>query len=270
MVTDDLTRGVVAPSGERVLISCRGVGKSYFDVAEGREVVALAALDLDIADGEFVTILGPSGCGKSTLLNIVAGFDVPTQGTVLLDGAPIKGPGHDRGVVFQEYALFPWLTVEQNVAYGLREQGLPDAEVKERTASWIKLVGLEGYERRFQHELSGGMRQRVALSRVLANDPKSLLMDEPFAAVDAQTRALLQRELEQVWLRTHKTVLFVTHSVDEAIFLADRVLVMTARPGRVKEMITIDLPRPRDPTSDQFNEYRRHATKLIEEEVTLR
>jgi ABC-type nitrate/sulfonate/bicarbonate transport system ATPase subunit len=258
------------PAATNIRISCRGVSKSYFDVAEGREVVALAALDLDIADGEFVTILGPSGCGKSTLLNIIAGFDQPTSGRVLLDGAPIGGPGHDRGVVFQEYALFPWLTVEQNVAYGLKEQHLPAEEIKERTTSWIRLVGLDGYQRRYMHELSGGMRQRVALSRVLANDPKSLLMDEPFAAVDAQTRTLLQRELEQVWLRTHKTVLFVTHSVDEAVFLADRVLVMTARPGRVKEIIPIDLPRPRDITSDQFNEYRRLATQLIEEEVTLR
>ena len=269
MVADNLTGGL-APPEPRIRLSCQGVSKSYFDVAEGREVVALAALDLDISDGEFVTILGPSGCGKSTLLNIVAGFDQPTQGVVLLDGAPIVGPGHDRGVVFQEYALFPWLTVEQNVAYGLKEQGLPTAEVTERAKTWIRLVGLEGYERRFSHELSGGMRQRVALIRVLANDPKSLLMDEPFAAVDAQTRALLQRELEQIWIRTHKTVLFVTHSVDEAIFLADRILVMTARPGRVKEIIPIDLPRPRDSTSDQFNAYRRLATRLIEEEVTLR
>jgi NitT/TauT family transport system ATP-binding protein len=268
MVTHDLTGGIRPPSG--VLISCQGVSKSYFDVAEGREVIALDSLDLEISNGEFVTILGPSGCGKSTLLNIIAGFDQPTHGAVLLDGSPISGPGHDRGVVFQEYALFPWLTVEQNVAYGLKEQKLPAAEVAERTGAWIKLVGLEGYERRFSHELSGGMRQRVALSRVMANDPKSLLMDEPFAAVDAQTRALLQRELERVWVQTHKTVLFVTHSVDEAIFLADRVLVMTARPGRVKEIISIDLPRPRDPTSDQFNAYRRLATHLIEQEVTLR
>lgn len=268
MVTHDLDAG--ASGHAQAQISCRGVSKSYVDVSEGREIVALEALDLDVRDGEFVTILGPSGCGKSTFLNIVAGFDLPTRGTVLLDGDPIVGPGRDRGVVFQEYALFPWLTVEGNVAYGLREQRLPKAEIERRTRHWLRVVGLEGFERRYPHELSGGMRQRVALIRVLANDPKSLLMDEPFAAVDAQTRALLQRELEQMWLQAHKTVLFVTHSVEEAIFLGDRVLTMTARPGRVKEVIEVDLPRPRDPTSDQFNTYRRLATRLIEEEVSLR
>lgn len=268
MVAHDVGRPTAATGTPRVV--CRGVSKSYFDLAEGREIVALEALDFEVPDGEFLTILGPSGCGKSTLLNIVAGFDHPSTGDVLLDGRPIRRPGHDRGVVFQEYALFPWLTVHQNVAYGLREQGLPREEIEQRTSTWLELVRLEGFEKRYPHELSGGMRQRVALIRVLANDPKSLLMDEPFAAVDAQTRSLLQRELERLWTETRKTVLFVTHSVEEAVFLGDRVMVMTARPGRVKEMITIDLPRPRDPTSDAFNAYRRQATRLIETEVSLR
>ncbi len=214
-----------------------------------------------------MTVLGPSGCGKTTFLNIVAGFEQPSGGSITLDGRPIPGPGPDRGIVFQEYALFPWLTVEQNVAYGLLERGLPKEAVRKQVAHWLQLVGLSGFERRYPHELSGGMRQRVALIRVLANDPSILLMDEPFAAVDAQTRAVLQRELERLWSQTHKTVLFVTHSVEEAIFLGDRVVVMTARPGRVKDIILVDLPRPRDPTSNEFNAYRRHATRLIEDEV---
>jgi NitT/TauT family transport system ATP-binding protein len=251
-------------------IECRHLSKVFYDLAEGREVVALADFDLAIPEREFLTILGPSGCGKSTLLNIVAGFEPPTAGEARLDGQTIRGPSIDRGVVFQEYALFPWLTVQQNVEYGLREQRLPGAEVARRSAHYLHLVGLEGAERRYPHELSGGMKQRVALIRVLANDPKILLMDEPFAAVDAQTRTLLQRELHRLWEETHKTVLFVTHSVDEALYLGDRVVVMTARPGRIKAVLTVDLPRPRDPTSDAFNVYRREATRLIEEEVQIR
>lgn len=268
MVADHLAAasgdpGAAAP----VQIACRGVSKSYFDLAEGREIVALESLSLDVAEGEFVTVLGPSGCGKSTLLNIIAGFEELSSGSVMLDGRPIHGPGRDRGVVFQEYALFPWLNVVQNVAYGLREQGLPEPEIRRRTRHWLDFVGLSGFERRYPHELSGGMRQRVALIRVLANDPRSLLMDEPFAAVDAQTRSLLQRELERLWRETGKTVVFVTHSVEESIFLGDRVIVMTGRPGRVKEILHIDLPRPRDPTSDGFNAYRREATRLIDSEI---
>jgi len=262
-----MVQGAVTRDMPNVRIACRGLSKSYFDLAEGREIVALSSIDLDIHDGEFVTVLGPSGCGKSTLLNIAAGFEEPSSGSILLDGKRVEAPGPDRGVVFQEYALFPWLTVEQNVRYGLRELRVPAAEAAERVRYWLRLVRLEGFEKRYPHELSGGMRQRVALIRVLANDPKSLLMDEPFAALDAQSRSVLQRELESLWLRAHKTVLFVTHSIEEAVFLADRVVVMTARPGRVKEIISVDLSRPRDPTSDQFNAYRREATRLIEAEV---
>ena len=262
-----MVEGALIAKMSNVRIACEGLSKSYYDLAEGREIVALTNLDLEIHDGEFVTVLGPSGCGKSTLLNIAAGFEKPSAGTILLDGKPIGAPGPDRGVVFQEYALFPWLTVEQNVLYGLREQRVPSAEARERVRHWLDLVRLTGSEKRYPHELSGGMRQRVALIRVLANDPKSLLMDEPFAALDAQSRSLLQKELESLWLKASKTVLFVTHSIEEAIFLADRVVVMTARPGRIKTEIMIDMPRPRDPTSDQFNAYRREATQLIEAEV---
>ncbi len=201
------------------------------------------------------------------MLNIIAGFEKPDGGQVLFNGRVVTQPGPDRGVVFQDYALFPWLNVEQNVAYGLREKGLPKAEVAATAQRFIRMVGLTGFDRRYPHELSGGMRQRVALARVLAIDPQILLMDEPFAAVDAQTRVILQEELQRLWMQTLKTVVFVTHSVDEAIYLSDRVTVLTARPGTVKAIVRIDLPRPRDATSDAFNTYRRDITQLIEVEL---
>ena len=248
-------------------IECRSVRKAFQDTAEGNEVVALDGLTVDIAPREFLTLLGPSGCGKSTLLNIIAGFEKPDSGQVLFNGRVVTRPGPDRGVVFQDYALFPWLNVEQNVAYGLREKGLPKAEVAATAQRFIRMVGLTGFDRRYPHELSGGMRQRVALARVLAIDPQVLLMDEPFAAVDAQTRVILQEELQRLWMQTLKTVVFVTHSVDEAIYLSDRVTVLTARPGTVKAIVRIDLPRPRDATSDAFNTYRRDITQLIEVEL---
>jgi NitT/TauT family transport system ATP-binding protein len=247
-------------------IECRAVRKTYRDAAEGTEIVALQGLTLEIEPREFLTLLGPSGCGKSTLLNILAGFEKPDTGTVLLDGRPIDRPGPDRGVVFQDYSLFPWLNIQQNVEYGLREKGVSKAEASQIAGRFLAMVGLTGFERRFPHELSGGMRQRVALIRVLAIDPEILLMDEPFAAVDAQTRTILQEELQRLWQQTRKTVVFVTHSIDEAIYLSDRVTVMTARPGVVKAIVPIDLPRPRDPTSDAFNSYRRDITQLIEHE----
>jgi ABC-type nitrate/sulfonate/bicarbonate transport system ATPase subunit len=253
-------------AGEAGRIKCQSVRKSYRDAAEGTEIVALDGLTLDIEPREFLTLLGPSGCGKSTLLNILAGFEKPDAGKVLLDGVQIERPGPRRGVVFQDYALFPWLNIQQNVEYGLREKGLSKAERRAVAQRFLAMVGLTGFERRFPHELSGGMRQRVALIRVLVIDPEILLMDEPFAAVDAQTRAILQEELQRLWMQTQKTVVFVTHSVDEAIYLADRVTVMTARPGLVKTIVPIDLPRPRDSTSDAFNRYRRQITQLIEVE----
>ncbi|MFQ5914777.1 MAG: ABC transporter ATP-binding protein [Nitrospinota bacterium] len=250
-----------------VLIRCQGLRKSFRDISEGQEIVALEDLGLEVKEGEFVTILGPSGCGKSTLLNIIAGFEPLTEGEVILDGRPIRQPGPDRGVVFQEYALFPWLTVLDNVCYGLREKGIPREEQVATARTYLRAVGLEEFERRYPHELSGGMKQRVSLIRVLANDPQILLMDEPFAAVDAQTRKELQRELIALWQETHKTVLFVTHNVEEAVFLGDRVVVMTARPGRIKKNLLIPLPRPRDETAPDFNDLRREATRLVEEEL---
>jgi NitT/TauT family transport system ATP-binding protein len=237
------------------------------DINRGERVTALQDISLDVAADEFVTVLGPSGCGKTSLLNIIAGFEAPTSGQIALDGEPIRGPGPDRGVVFQEYALFPWLTVRQNVEFGLRERRLPRRERAERADAQIAAVGLRGFEDRYPQELSGGMRQRVALARVVVNDPKILLMDEPFAALDAQTRTLMQVELLSVWGRTQQTVVFITHNIEEAIYLGDRVVVMTARPGLVKEIVPVELPRPRDVTSAPFNAYRRQVTALVEEEV---
>jgi len=251
------------------LIACQHVGKTYYDIRAGERVVALDDVSLDIARGEFVTVIGPSGCGKTTLLNIVAGFDRPTAGQVLLEDRAVGEPGADRGVVFQEYALFPWLTLRQNVEYGPRERGVPAPEVRRVVDRTLHMVGLSGFENRYPHELSGGMRQRAALARVLVNDPKILLMDEPFAAVDAQTRSILQREVARLWAETGKTVLFITHSVEEAVLLADRVLVMTARPGRVKATVTVPLGRPRDPTSPAFNEHRREIERLLAAEIRL-
>lgn len=251
----------------QALITFRNVSKSFRDAREGRVVHALDNISLDIQSGAFVTVIGPSGCGKTTLLNILAGFDKPSVGRVLLEGHAIDRPGADRGVVFQEYALFPWLTLRQNVEFGPRERGVSPSLMREATHRTLAMVGLLGAENRYPHELSGGMRQRAALARVLVNDPKILLMDEPFAALDAQTRGRLQEELARIWMDTHKTVLFVTHSVEEAVLLADRVIIMTALPGRLKADIQIRLPRPRDPTSPLFNDHRRALEKLLGEEL---
>jgi ABC-type nitrate/sulfonate/bicarbonate transport system ATPase subunit len=248
-------------------IVMRGLRKRFLDIARQEEVIALDGIDLEIGDDEFLTVLGPSGCGKTTLLNIVASFETATGGEVRVDGEPVRKPGPDRGVVFQEYALFPWLTVQQNVEFGLRERGTPRSERKERVRRQIASVGLSGFERRYPHELSGGMRQRVALARVLVNDPKILLMDEPFAALDAQTRSMMQQELLGVWSAERRTAIFITHNIEEAVLLGDRVVVMTARPGRIKEIVAIELPRPRDVTSAEFNEIRRRIGALLEDEV---
>ena len=248
-------------------IVIRGLLKQFADIARQEEIVAIDGIDLDVGDDEFLTILGPSGCGKTTLLNIVAGFDHATSGEVNLDGEPVRKPGPDRGVVFQEYALFPWLSVEQNIEFGLRERRIPKAERTERVRKQIASVGLSGFEQRYPQELSGGMRQRVALGRVLANDPKILLMDEPFAALDAQTRTIMQQELLRVWGAERRTALFITHNIEEALLLGDRVVVMTARPGRIKEIVTVALPRPRDVTSTEFNQMRRRVATLLEDEV---
>ncbi len=248
-------------------IVVRGLGKHFTDISRQEEIVALDGIDLDIGDDEFLTVLGPSGCGKTTLLNIIAGFDHPTNGDVRLDGEAILKPGPDRGVVFQEYALFPWLSVEQNVEFGLRERGVPKLQRRARVRDQIASVGLSGFERRYPQELSGGMRQRVAIARALVNDPKILLLDEPFAALDAQTRTLMQQELLRVWGAARRTAIFITHNIEEAILLGDRVVVMTARPGRIKEIVTVNLPRPRDVTSAEFNEIRRRIGLMLESEV---
>jgi NitT/TauT family transport system ATP-binding protein len=261
---------VVSPTALRQKhsrIIVRGLCKQFTDISRHERIVALDGIDLEIGDDEFLTILGPSGCGKTTLLNIVAGFDHASDGTVQLDGEAVLKPGPDRGVVFQEYALFPWLTVAQNIEFGLRERGVAKAERQARVREQILSVGLSGFERRYPQELSGGMRQRVALARVLVNDPKILLMDEPFAALDAQTRTIMQQELLRVWSAARRTAIFITHNIEEALLLGDRVVVMTARPGRIKEIVTVNLIRPRDVTSVEFNETRRRITLLLESEV---
>jgi NitT/TauT family transport system ATP-binding protein len=226
------------------MILIEGLTKS-FEPARRQRHLALGDLSLSIAEGEFVSILGPSGCGKSTLLYVVGGFVPPTSGKVVVNGQAVTGPGPDRGPVFQEFALFPWKTVLGNVMYGLLEQGVPKALAESKAHSLIALVHLAGYEHFYPKQLSGGMKQRVAIARTLAYGPKILLMDEPFGALDAHTRTGLQRELLEIWERDRKTVLFVTHSVEEAVFLSDRVVVLTRSPGRIKAMIDIDLPRPR-------------------------
>ena len=226
------------------MIAIEGLSKS-FETARRTSHLALTDISLDVADGEFVSILGPSGCGKSTLLYIVGGFVQPTQGTVAVDGKPVTGPGPDRGPVFQEFALFPWKTVLGNVMYGPLERGMAKSKAEEKARALIALVHLTGYENFYPKELSGGMKQRVAIARTLAYGPSILLMDEPFGALDAHTRTGMQRELLEIWERDRKTVLFVTHSVEEAVFLSDRVVVLTRSPGRIKETIGIDLPRPR-------------------------
>jgi ABC-type nitrate/sulfonate/bicarbonate transport system ATPase subunit len=227
------------------------------------EIEALARVDFSIDAGQFVCLIGASGCGKSTLLRIIAGFEEPTAGDVSTGGKPVTGPGSDRGMVFQDYALFPWMTARQNISFGPRQRDLPREEIEATTQEFLKLVGLERFADRYPSQLSGGMKQRVAIARVLANNASTLLMDEPFGALDALTREQLQGELLQIWARTKVTVIFVTHSVEEAVLLADRVLVMSAGPGRIANDITIDLPRPRDVSSPEFNAVRRDVARRL-------
>lgn len=223
----------------------RNLTKEYYDVYSGQRVMAIQEVSLELREGEFVAIVGPSGCGKTTLLNVVAGFIPPTRGEVLLNGRQVAGPGPDRGVVFQSFALFPWKTVLDNVGFGLKMRGVPKPERERVAREFISLVGLAGSEHQYPHELSGGMQQRVGVARVLANHPEVMLMDEPFASVDAQTRMTLQEELTRIWESKRPTILFVTHDVDEAVFLANRVVVLSSRPARVRAVVDIALPRPR-------------------------
>ena len=226
------------------MISIENLGKS-FQPSQGVMHTALADISLDVSEGEFVSILGPSGCGKSTLLYMVGGFVPPTVGKILVNGKVVTGPGPDRGPVFQEFALFPWKTVKGNVMYGMLEQGVPRAKAEARALELLDMVHLARYADFYPKELSGGMKQRVAIARTLAYNPAILLMDEPFGALDAHTRTKLQNELLTIWEHHRKTVLFVTHSVEEAVYLSDRVFVMTVSPGRQKALIEIELPRPR-------------------------
>ena len=242
------------------MIDIRGVSKRFGDL------IALDPISLQIAEGEFVCLLGPSGCGKSTLLNAVAGFVTPTTGEVIADGRPVTGPGPDRGMVFQEYALFPWMTVRANIAFGLEMRGEPPARVAEMVDALLATMHLEEFAGRFPKDLSGGMRQRVAIARLLALDSPILLMDEPFGALDALTRRNLQDELLRIWTELKKTILFVTHNIEESVYLADRIVVMTWRPGRVKAIVDVALPRPRDVSSAAFNELKRELSSMVMEE----
>jgi NitT/TauT family transport system ATP-binding protein len=256
-----------------------GVTKSFFTPRTGTTTLAVAEMNLDIHTGEFICIVGPSGCGKSTVLNMIAGLDQPSSGRIEKDGQGITGPGADRGVMFQDYALMPWQSVQDNVGFGLRH-GTPGAHMstqqrQERIAHFIELVGLKGSEHKYPHQLSGGMRQRVALARLLANGPDILLLDEPLGALDAQTRLILQAELLRIWGETspvseRKTAIFITHDIEEAVLLADRVVVMSTHPGRVREVVTIDIPRPRAGharTNPRFGVLVEHIWSLIRDEA---
>lgn len=250
------------------ILTVRGVERR-FESSTG-STLALQATDLDVAENDFVTILGPSGCGKSTLLRIVAGLDHPTAGEVRLDGRPVRGPGADRGMVFQSYTLFPWLSVLDNVCFGLRERGLARAQQIEIAQGFIAKVGLNGFEHHYPKQLSGGMQQRTALARALANGPRMLLMDEPFGALDHQTRELMQELLLGTWEAEAKTVLFVTHDIDEAVFIGSRVVLMSARPGRIKLDRPVPLPHPRHysvKTAPEFSSLKAELTEAVRVEV---
>jgi NitT/TauT family transport system ATP-binding protein len=242
------------------VIQVRGFTKQFGDM------VAVDRVDLDVADGEFVCLLGPSGCGKSTLLNGIAGFVPPSSGEILVRGERVTGPGPDRGVVFQEYALFPWMTVRANVAFGLEMRHESKADIAEKVSTLLQTMHLAEFANRFPKDLSGGMRQRVAIARLLALDSPILLMDEPFGALDALTRRNLQDELLRLWMELKKTILFVTHSIEESIYLADRIVVMTYRPGRIKAIVPVEIPRPRDVSSPPFNELKRTISEMVMEE----
>ena len=247
------------------MLEVRAVSKRY-EVDDG-EITALADIDVAVAEGEFVCLLGPSGCGKSTLLKIIAGLIPATEGTIRIGGRDVTGPGPDRAVVFQDYALFPWMTVTDNVEFGLSARGVPPGRRHAVSAELLRAVGLAEFAGKYPHHLSGGMKQRVSIARALAVDPVLLLMDEPFGALDAQTRFVMQRELLRVWRAYRKTVLFVTHSIEEALYLGDRVLVMTARPGRVKAEIAVTHERPRDMASADLVRLRTRTLELLSDEI---
>ena len=234
------------PAAAQATVELRNVGKTFIDRKRGRETVALSDVSMTIDKSEFACILGPSGCGKSTILNLVAGFEQPNAGAVLIDGHPITAPDRSRGMVFQQPLLFPWLNIVDNITFGPRMAGAPAEQYAAQAARYVQLMGLTGFEKHYPYELSGGMQQRVALARAWISEPELFLMDEPFGALDAQTRLMMQELLLRVWERSRTTVLFVTHDIDEALFLADRIFIMTARPGRIKENLAVDFKRPRN------------------------
>jgi len=249
-------------------IDIKGVDK-VFSIG-GNKVQALRDVNLTIHKGEFVCLIGASGCGKSTLLRIMAGFETATTGTANMYGMPIDGPSPERGMVFQDYGLFPWLTVKENIGFGPRQRNLPKAKLDEISAYYTDMVGLTKFADYYPGQLSGGMKQRVAIARVLANDCEVLLMDEPFGALDALTREKLQQDLLEIWARTKVTIVFVTHAVEEAVMLSDRVVVMTAGPGRIEKDIHLDLARPRDITTVAFNDIRRDMTQYLTSHVSTK
>ena len=242
-------------------IECVGVGKIY--PGKNEPVEALRGIDFTCEAGDFVCLLGRSGCGKSTLLQMMAGLEPPTAGQIAVAGRELHGPSPDAAIVFQDHGLFPWMTVQKNVEFNMKARGTPAAERKRIAAHFVAMTSLTGFEGRYPHELSGGMRQRVGIARALTTDPKALLMDEPFGALDAQTRGNLQDELLQIWEKQRTTVLFVTHSIDEALLLADRILVFSPRPGRIAADIRVDLPRPRAPQSEAFSALARELRGLV-------
>ena len=251
-----------------IALEASGVRKAY--TKNGKTLEILDVERFSVQEGEFVTVIGPSGCGKSTFLHIMGGFIKAESGSIRVYGEQVSGPGPDRGMMFQEFALFPWRTVAGNIAWGLEAQGVPREKITSTVSTYLQITGLADFRNHFPAELSGGMKQRVALARVLAFDPKVLLMDEPFGALDAQTREVMQEELTRLWGQTRKTIVFVTHDIDEAVYLGDRVVVLTARPGRIREEVKIDLPRPRDLTikkSAQCHEYRNYIWDLIRAEA---
>lgn len=251
------------------LITIDRVSRLFEDPKRGTPVKALDDISLSVGRNEFLCLLGPSGCGKSTLLNMIAGFDHPTTGTVSVGGQTVSAPGSDRGFVFQQPTLMPWLTVWENVAFHLTMRGMGKAERRERAQRFIDMVRLTGFENHFPSELSGGMNQRVGIARALLMNPEVILMDEPFGALDEQTKMEMHAELVRIWRESQATIVFVTHGIDESLALGTHVAVMSARPGRIRELLPIHLERPRDPTSAQFNDYKRHILNLLRPEAAV-
>ncbi|MDD3425811.1 MAG: ABC transporter ATP-binding protein [Aminobacterium sp.] len=248
------------------LINVKKLEKIFF-TEKGGQVKALDAVDLSVNINDFICIVGPSGCGKSTMLRIIAGLEEASGGEVLYHGKPITSPGKERGMVFQEYSLLPWRPVIENVGLGLEFAGVPLKKRQKTALEYLRLVGLESFKEAYPYELSGGMQQRVAIARALANNPEVLLMDEPFGALDAHTRIILQKELLRIWQNHQKTILFVTHSVDEAVYLADKIIVMSARPGQIKQIISVDMPRPRKRSNPLYGELTTTILGMLDEEL---